>query len=73
MNEKYMDLQQKVVYAVLEMQKGSPLTDFLTDSEIEEALSMFADVLISLGIQLDRKSTRLNSSHPVLSRMPSSA
>jgi hypothetical protein len=52
MNEKYMDLQQKVVYAVLEMQKGSPLTDFLTDSEIEEALSMFADVLISLGIQL---------------------
>jgi hypothetical protein len=51
MNEKYMDLQQKVVYAVLE-QKGSPLTDFLTDSEIEEALSMFADVLISLGIQL---------------------
>lgn len=52
MNEKYMDLQQKVVCAVLEMQNGSPLTDFLTDNEIEEALSMFADVLISLGIQL---------------------
>ena len=53
MKEKYMDLQQKVVYAVLEMQKGSPLTDFLTDSEIEEALSMFADVLISLGVQIE--------------------
>ena len=50
MNKKYMDLQQKVVYAVIEMQKGSPLRDFLTDSEIEEALSMFADVLISLAV-----------------------
>jgi len=53
MNEKYMDLQQKVVNAVLEMQKGSSLKDFLTDKEIEESLSMFADVLISLGIQIE--------------------
>ena len=44
-----MDLQEKVVYAVVEMQKGSSLKDFLTEAEIEEALSMFADVLISLG------------------------
>ena len=29
--------------------------------------------LIRLGVELDRKSTRLNSSHPQLSRMPSSA
>jgi len=50
MNEKYMDIQEKVVNAVLEMQKGSPLRDFLTDAEIEEALSMFADVLVTLGI-----------------------
>ncbi len=50
MNEKYMDLQEKVVNAVLEMQKGSPLRDFLTDAEIEKALSMFADVLVTLGI-----------------------
>ena len=28
---------------------------------------------ITLGINLDRKSTRLNSSHVALSRMPSSA
>ena len=27
----------------------------------------------SMGAQLDRKSTRLNSSHPSRSRMPSSA
>lgn len=50
MNKRYMDLQQKVVNAVLEMQKGSPLKDFLTDEEIEEAVSMFADVLFTLGI-----------------------
>ena len=52
MNEKYIDLQQKVINAVLEMQKGSPIKDFLTDEEIEEALSMFADVLISLGFRI---------------------
>jgi hypothetical protein len=51
-NEKYIDLQQKVINAVLEMQKGSPIKDFLTDEEIEEALSMFADVLISLGFRI---------------------
>ena len=27
----------------------------------------------NLGVELDRKSTRLNSSHPTTSRMPSSA
>jgi len=50
MNKKYIDIQQKVINAVLEMQKGSPLKDFLTDEDIEEALSMFADVLVTLGI-----------------------
>ena len=48
-----MDLQEKVVFAVLQMQKGSSLKDFLTDQEITEALSMFADVLISLGTNVD--------------------
>ncbi len=55
MNKKYVDLQEKVVNAVLEMQKGSSLKDFLTDHEIEEALSMFADVLISLGTLIEVK------------------
>ena len=31
------------------------------------------DGLVHLIVEVDRKSTRLNSSHPVLSRMPSSA
>ena len=31
------------------------------------------DVTISCSVEADRKSTRLNSSHPRLSRMPSSA
>jgi len=53
MIEDRMNLQEKVVFAVVEMQKGSPLKDFLTDEEIEEALSMFADVLISLGVQIE--------------------
>jgi hypothetical protein len=52
MTKRYMDLQEKVVKAVVEMQKGSPLRDFLTDQEIEEALSMFADVLIALGTKI---------------------
>ena len=43
---------RKIVSAVLEMQKGSPLKDFMTDADIEEALSMFADVLITLGVQI---------------------
>ena len=51
-NMDYMDLQEKVVNAVLEMQNGSPLKDFLTDEEIEEALSMFADVLLALGTRI---------------------
>lgn len=53
MNQKYVDIQQKVVNAVFEMQKGSPIKDFLTEQEIEEALSMFADILISLGIEIE--------------------
>src|SRR5216117_753518 len=32
-----------------------------------------ADIAVSWGATGDRKSTRLNSSHPSLSRMPSSA
>jgi len=48
--KKDWDIQQKVVNAVLEMQKGSPLRDFLTEEDIEEALSMFADVLVTLGM-----------------------
>ena len=39
---------------------------------LDEALPIFSEVREKLGIP-DRKSTRLNSSHVALSRMPSSA
>ena len=35
--------------------------------------SVIAAVGLAIGLFLDRKSTRLNSSHDVISRMPSSA
>ena len=38
-----------------------------------DAFEVFLELLRELGTQLDRKSTRLNSSHCALSRMPSSA
>ena len=43
--------------------------DFETVPEVKERLKEVAD----RGIYGDRKSTRLNSSHPSSSRMPSSA
>jgi hypothetical protein len=46
------DFAEKIVDAVLQMQKGSPIKDFLSDSEIEEALSMLADVLVITGVKL---------------------
>ena len=49
-----MDLQTKIVDAVLQMQKGRPINDFLDDGEIEEALSMLADILFITGVQPSR-------------------
>ena len=40
---------------------------------IEERTAADAPAGIELGLQKDRKSTRLNSSHSSVSRMPSSA
>jgi hypothetical protein len=44
-----MTKEEKIVDAVRQMQKGCPLKDFLTDAEIEEAMSMLADILIVTG------------------------
>ena len=45
--------------------------------EIDAVLEIVSDIDIKYGTkkqkELDRKSTRLNSSHPLSSRMPSSA
>ena len=47
-------------------------TPDLVDAVLEEAGRLAKDVLAPLN-QVDRKSTRLNSSHTDISRMPSSA
>ena len=47
-----------------------------TARELEEAQALLSNIryhLVVADLRLDRKSTRLNSSHPQLSRMPSSA
>jgi hypothetical protein len=49
MNE---DFAEKIVDAVLQYQKGSPIKDFLSDAEIDEALSMLADILVCTGVKL---------------------
>jgi hypothetical protein len=46
------DFLEKIVGAVWESQKGSPVKDFLSDDEITEALSMLADILVATGVQL---------------------
>ena len=45
-----MNREEKIVYAHIESEKGSPIRDFLTEEEIEEAIAMLADVLIALRV-----------------------
>ena len=42
-------------------------------SERHDFCEQFGDAVLALRIKLDRKSTRLNSSHTATARMPSSA
>lgn len=44
------DFPERVVYAVMQEQRGCSLKDFLTDREIVEALSMLADILVCTGV-----------------------
>jgi hypothetical protein len=46
------DFAEKIVDAVIQEQKGSPIRDFLTDAEISEALSMLADILFCTGVRI---------------------
>jgi len=48
-----MTKEEKIVNAALQVQAGCSLKDFLDDAEIEEAISMLADVLIATGVRLD--------------------
>ena len=45
-----MNREEKIVYAYIESEKGSPIRDFLDEEEIEEAIAMLADVLIALRV-----------------------
>ena len=47
--------------------------DVTTSALPEETMKVFGNRAIPTGLKQDRKSTRLNSSHRSLSRMPSSA
>ena len=56
--------------------RDMPDLDFTTDARPDDILAAirgWADAHWDIGKQLDRKSTRLNSSHTSKSRMPSSA
>ena len=44
-----------------------------TSDELQDAYNRFRRTKLGRALEPDRKSTRLNSSHTVLSRMPSSA
>ena len=45
-----MNREEKIVYAHMEAEKGSPIRDFLDEEEIEEAIAMLTDVLIALRV-----------------------
>jgi hypothetical protein len=44
--------EEEVVYAALQNQKGSPLKDFLSDDDIEKAVQMLADILVTTGVKI---------------------
>ena len=47
-----MNLQEKILHALIQVEKGCSLKDFLTDDEILEALNMLGDVFIITGVRL---------------------
>ena len=55
--------------------EGHPdkIADQISDSLIDNFLAFDPDSKVACETLVDRKSTRLNSSHPSISRMPSSA
>lgn len=46
-----MTREERIIYAAYNVAKGCSLKDFMTDAEIEEAISLLADVLIATGVQ----------------------
>ena len=48
--ENEMTLQQKIIKACRYMDNGDPMKDVLDDDDIEEAIKMLGDVLVTLGL-----------------------
>lgn len=48
---KEMDFCQKIVWAYLAIEDGYPLKDVLDEEEIEQAISMLADILTITGVR----------------------
>lgn len=44
-----MNFQEKVLYSLVQVEKGCSLKDFLEDEEVLEALGMLGDILIAAG------------------------
>lgn len=42
---------EKIVRASLEIERGCPLKDFLSEEEIEEVVHAFADILVLMGVR----------------------
>ena len=45
-----MDFQTKIVNAVVQVENGCSLKDFLSDDEIVDAIVMLADILVVTGV-----------------------
>ena len=63
----------EVAGAVIGSGIGQWVQSRLSGSQITQYGVTLLSAIVAAGAYGDRKSTRLNSSHPVLSRMPSSA
>ena len=44
--------QQKIILAMMQVEQGEPLKDFLADEEIEQGLQVLADIFIAAGIPI---------------------
>ena len=60
------------VFVVWGVARGTPANDYM-GLVLGLLMGVLMGVLLGLLLGLDRKSTRLNSSHSGISRMPSSA
>ena len=72
MKNAFVSRQQKIRDLLTSKRAGAVFVSSPTDLSRGEARPFLKDAHAK-GIEIDRKSTRLNSSHIPLSRMPSSA